>query len=122
MLEAIQTEQISQIQEKVYGVYNPEVYERRYGNGGLMDEENIKGEVKKGDLTVENKTPPNPEARDGATVDKNLIEVIETGIGYDYDNPGARPFIDATIQALRASGAIVNALKIGLEKQGIKVK
>ena len=122
VLEAIQDEQISQIQEKVYSVYNPEVYERRYGSGGLMDERNIKGEVKRGVLTVENKTPPNPEARDGATVDKNLIEVIETGIGYDYDNPGARPFIDATIQTLRASNAVVSALKKGLENQGIKVR
>lgn len=124
VFETIQKEQLSQIQEKVYNAYNPTtmVYERRYSNGGLMDEGNIKGNVKAGVLTVENKTPPNPEARDGATIDKNLIEVIETGNGYDYSpNPGARPFIDTTKQALEASNAIVEALKDGLKKQGAEV-
>lgn len=122
--DAIRNEQIEQIQALVYGAYpEPKVYERRYGNGGLMDGDNINGVVVNGRLVVSNDTPPNPNARDGATTDKNLIEVIETGVGYDYSpNPGARPFINATVIALESSNAVGNALKSGLKRQGLKVK
>lgn len=118
---AVRETELKKIEENVYSVYSPNVYERRESRGGLGDGDNIKGSASKGTLTVVNTTPPNPNARDGATTDKNLIEVIETGHGYDYDNPGPRPFIEPTIKALIDSKACQKALVEGLANRGFKV-
>lgn len=121
--DAIRKEEQEQIHENVYSEYTPQVYERRYFAGGLIADENIVGAVKAGQLTVVNVTPPNPNARDGATTDKNLVSVIETGVGYDYSpHPGSRPFIQPTIDSLRASNKVEESLKQGLRKQGLTVK
>ena len=55
-------------------------------------------------------------------MNKNLAQVIETGDGYDYRSPGARPYHENTVNELRSSGVIVEALKAGLKKKGIQVK
>lgn len=120
--DAIRAEEQKKIDELVYDVYSPKVYERRDTDGGLIADENIVGTVKAGTLSVANITPPNPYARDGATTNKSLIATIETGQGYDYENPGPRPFIDATIDSLRASNKVEEALKNGLKRQGLIVK
>ena len=123
--DAIRKEEQDKIKQEVYSAYNPPnpVYERRYHSGGLIADENIVGTVRGGKLTVVNNTPPNPNARDGATTNKDLVSVIETGVGYDYTpHPGARPFIQPTIDSLRASNKVEESLKQGLKKQGLNVK
>lgn len=121
------------IDETVYDSYAPSVYIRRDMQGGLIADENIIGTVdsKTSTLSVINKTPANPDARDGATTDKNLSELIEFGhgyknYGYDYGRESAfvypRPFTKNTIKELEKNRAHVKAMKDGLENQGLKIK
>lgn len=118
--------------EKVKKKYTPLVYEWRT-SGGLSDRSNIvydKNKIKNGMLSVINITEPNSYARDGATIDKNLPELIEYGHGYKgytYDYPGypyslPRPFTENTIEDLKSSKDHVESLKRGLTKRGLKVK
>lgn len=120
--DAIREEQQKKIDERVYDVYSPKRYERRDVNGGLIASETIEGEVNKGTLVVSNNAPPNPYGGANAPYRVNLVEVIETGAGAEYGNPGPRPFIQPTIDSLRASNKVEEALKVGLKKQGLKVK
>lgn len=119
VLDAVRKEEAKQVQSVVYDSYQPTVYERRYDMG---NDANIVGMVYGTVLQVENITPPNSEGNPPPTTDKDLAKVIETGVGYDYFSPGARPFTQATVDALSASGAHVQALKNGLVKAGIQVK
>ena len=119
VLDAVRKEEAKQVQSVVYDSYEPTVYERRYDMG---NDANIIGTVKGTVLQVENITPPNNKGDPPPTTDKDLAKVIETGVGYDYFSPGARPFTQATADALSASGAHVDALKNGLVKAGIRVK
>lgn len=119
VLDAVRKEEAKQVQSVVYDSYEPTVYERRYDMG---NDANIVGMVYGTVLQVENITPPNSEGNPPPTTDKDLAKVIETGVGYDYFSPGARPFTQATVDALSASGAHVQALKNGLVKAGIQVK
>ena len=119
VLDAVRKEEAKQVQSVVYDSYQPTVYERRYDMG---NDANIVGMVNGTVLQVENITPPNSEGNPPPTTDKDLAKVVETGVGYDYFSPGARPFTQATMDALSASGAHVQALKNGLVKAGIQVK
>lgn len=119
VLDAVRKEEAKQVQSVVYDSYQPTVYERRYDMG---NDANIVGMVNGTVLQVENITPPNSEGNPPPTTDKDLAKVVETGVGYDYFSPGARPFTQATMDALSASGAHVQALKNGVVKAGIRVK
>lgn len=119
VLDAVRKEEAKQVQSVVYDSYQPTVYERRYDMG---NDANIVGMVNGTVLQVENITPPNSEGNPPPTTDKDLAKVVETGVGYDYFSPGARPFTQVTMDALSASGAHVDALKNGLVKAGIRVK
>lgn len=119
VLDAVRKEEAKQVQSVVYDSYQPTVYERRYDMG---NDANIIGTVNGTVLQVENITPPNSKGNPPPTTDKDLAKVVETGVGYDYFSPGARPFTQATVDALSASGAHVEALKNGLVKEGIRVK
>lgn len=121
------------IDETVYDSYTPSVYMRRDIQGGLIAGENIIGTVdsKTSTLSVINKTPANSEARDGATTDKNLSELIEFGhgyknYGYDYGRESAfvypRPFTQNTIEELEQKKQHIQAMKDGLKKQGLDAK
>jgi len=118
-----------EIQTTVYGVYSPIMYERRYGNGGLSDERNMRDElVSDGVLAVSNETPLND--RYGSSYSrKSLSEIVISGEGYmyhsQYGNNGyeqPRDFIDATIRSLQSTGAHVEALKNALRKAGIDAR
>lgn len=119
VLDAVRKEEAKQVQSVVYDSYEPTVYERR---DDMKKDVNIIGTVNGTVLHVENITPPNNKGDPPPTTDKDLAKVIETGVGYDYFSPGARPFTQATVDALSASGAHVDALKNGLVKAGIRVK
>lgn len=119
VLDAVRKEEAKQVQSVVYDSYEPTEYERR---DDMKKDVNIIGTVNGTVLHVENITPPNSKGNPPPTTDKDLAKVIETGVGYDYFSPGARPFTQATVDALSASGAHVQALKNGLVKAGIRVK
>jgi len=124
-----QTEQ-RHIQSDVYDAYpDPIVYERRKDDSRLIADENIVPTlITNNILSVENKTKPSPNARDGASTDKNLPELIEFGNGYNgntydyqYDYPymDSRPFTQNTIEELKNSHAATDALKAGLNRNGV---
>lgn len=119
VLDAVRKEEAKQVQSVVYDSYEPTEYERR---DDMKKDVNIIGTVNGTVLHVENITPPNSKGNPPPTTDKDLAKVVETGVGYDYFSPGARPFTQATMDALSASGAHVDALKNGLVKAGIRVK
>lgn len=119
VLDAVRKEEAKQVQSVVYDSYEPTEYERR---DDMKKDVNIIGTVNGTVLHVENITPPNSKGNPPPTTDKDLAKVVETGVGYDYFSPGARPFTQATVDALSASGAHVQALKNGLVKAGIRVK
>lgn len=116
----------AEVQNTVYSVYNPKVYERRYDQGGLIDEENYHAElVADGTVAITNDTSINEVY--GGDDSMSLTEQIIEGKGYNYGNgsePYAQPrdFIDATKEDLIQTGAHVEALKVGLSKRGFEVK
>ena len=116
----------AEVQNTVYSVYNPKMYERRYDQGGLIDEENYHAElVADGTVAITNDTPINEVY--GGDDSMSLTEQIIEGKGYNYGNgsePYAQPrdFISATEEDLIKTGAHVEALKVGLSKRGFEVK
>lgn len=117
------------IKTHVYKAYSPEEYKRRKKRGGLIADENIKGEIESsGVLVVYNTTPFNQAY---ATLNKGneLIGLIEYGHGwnnyfYDYPKEGEvymkpRKPIANTIGELRKTDALMNALEKGLKKRGV---
>jgi hypothetical protein len=124
--EVIKDEMKTQIYEEVYSVYNPKMYHRRYGNGGLGDEQNIQATlVNDGVLAVENIAPFNGSNSSG----KSLAGVIVSGSGYNFGSKSGnlgyeqpRDFVSATRNSLLDKGAHIRALKAGLKKRGIDIK
>ena len=109
------------IEERVYAVFSPKVYERRYEDGGLMDKENMLEEVSisKNDITVEitNLTQGNPTYRN--FWDGEIQELIETG-NYMWNGqmPPPRPFIDETQSVIDTTDRIDRAIERALSNLG----
>lgn len=123
VFEKIKEVLLSHIASDVYGAYpKPKMYDRRGSSGGFSDPANIVNEGSGHELRVVNITPPNPLGEPEATTDKNLASVIETGSGYDYFSPGARPFNENATNDLLRSGVLIDAIIDGLKRQGIKTK
>lgn len=113
----VREEMIDQIEQEVYSVYDPKIYERKKDNGGLTDDDNI-------DSYMTNATTLVVESNrfDGS---KNVGEVVVTGEGYNYGFPYngvERDYVEATRDSLEATGSHVDALVRGLKRQGINVK
>lgn len=127
VLQVIQLEEAKQINDLVYGAkaYSPRLYERRWD---LSDTNNMVGNVKGLSLSVENVTPPSDYVSPilanrckPPTLNKNLSEVVEYGEGYDWYSPGARPFTQATVEALKKNKKHIKAIKKKLRSKGIVV-
>lgn len=131
VLETVRDIEMEHVQDDVFSVYSPSIYERR-SSSGLDDRENVKGEVKNGVLTVRNDTPFNTDYGS-----KNrgigLAYMIEEGgnsehdyeygfrsIEAPYSRP--RPFISNSIEELDRTDAVEKALKKGLKRHGIDLK
>ena len=116
--EAIKTMKF-EIKRQVYDAYEPLSYERKYDDGGLVDDANILTEVNGTTLVVEN------IRRDENDISRNVAYVVETGEGYQYNVPErlkyGRPFTMATREELK-NGKAVNALKKGLNNRGLKTE
>lgn len=109
------------IEERVYAVFSPKEYERRYDDGGLMDEENMLEEVSisKNDITVEitNLTQGNPRYRN--FWNGEIQELIETG-SYMWNGqmPPPRPFIDEAQSVIDTTDRIDRAIERALSNLG----
>lgn len=91
------------IKHNVYSKYRPGAYVRRRENGGLIADENIFVEVYR-DKTTGNIIGYVKNITEGVGNAYELDEVIESGIGYDWEDskifnlqPFPRPFYDDTI-------------------------
>lgn len=122
MTEAVQKEMEIQIVDKVYEVYHPRVYERKWTKHGLLDLEktpignlDINYDSQLMLLTVENVRSdwePTSEAHYG----RNVAEVVESGSGYDWRRIGPRPFHKPTEDALIKSGEADRVLQKALDE------
>lgn len=117
--------------DKVYGVYNPRMYQRR---DSLLDPENYDGEVSDGVLTVRSTASPNYSynGQYDYTV-HNLAELIEYGHRegdqmYSYPPSSKtpygqpRPFMEPTHEKLAQGDILKNIIKKGLQRHGLTVK
>jgi hypothetical protein len=111
--EVIRTMQ-EKIEDEVYSVYEPRVYERQGYQGGLVDPKNIEVTVESDNtIAVEN------IRFDG---DREVAQIVESGQGYQFDFPynGApRPFTEKTREELQSTDRLNQAMKQGLKKRGI---
>lgn len=104
----------------VYNGYTPTVYIRRYGSGGLADNDNLMTTTiatgpRAVTIDVEDRTP----AGDGGMINPPpdpvfyLSDIIEDGANgpkwRDPDWPGARPYLDRSMQDECTNGAIDGA-------------
>lgn len=105
------------IEEEVYSVYDPIMYERDRESGGLLAESNMQVEmINDTTLSVENTRSDNG---------RNVAEIVETGQNYNFDfqyNGIPRPFTEATREELRNTNEHVAAMYAGLKKMGLDVK
>lgn len=130
VFEAVKQIELNHVEEDVFNVYSPSVYERR-STLGIDDPKNIVGNITQdGVLEVENITEFNPEY-ETENEGLGLVKLIEYGhktSGYFYDYPksdsftDSRPFISNTKKEIKENKNHVIAMKSGLEKHKIKVK
>ena len=128
VLEEVKDIELKHVEDDVFSVYSPKIYERRsLESGGIDDPENIVGEVRDMQLEVDNITPFN----DGYGTYNHgigLADLINDGdgkSGYYYDYPfdamGARPFIDNTIDEIERTDDVENALAKGMKNRGYDI-
>jgi len=119
------------IQTVVYDQYDPTEYERKYSNGGLLDDENIEIKKGKGSISIRS-TRTNDDDTDGrdgyARGTKDVASILETGTGYTWTRsaiyqmqPYPRPFHYETFLEMQKTLSHVDALKRGLKRLGISV-
>lgn len=116
--EMVKDKIIEHVSEDVYQVYTPTTYKRRGFNDGLMDKRNM-DVVKYGECGVEIQ---NNTMDDG----KNVAEVVETGIGYDFTGYGysyeqPRPFMQNAKEEIEQEKLHTKELKQSLKNKGYKV-
>ena len=122
VLDEVKDIELKHIEDDVLSVYSPKIYERR-NNNGIDDPDNIIGEVRNMQLSVDNVT----RFDDGYGTYNHgvgLADLINDGdgkSGYYYDYPfegmGARPFIDNTIEEIERTDDVENALSKGMRKR-----
>jgi hypothetical protein len=118
----------------VYMVYKPVMYERRYKDHGLMDENNIKihnrrNEQRQASVEIFNITKRNRFYSNlylAPLIEFGHTGAIERGyVGYPRSKPfrkyhKKRPFIDNTRKSLKKSKSHIKAFQYSLSKYGIK--
>lgn len=110
------------IEERVYAVFSPKEYVRRYSNGGLIAEENMQEEIgiNGNDITVEitNITRGN----EGQCKDyyRGYIQpVVEEGYYiWNGEMPPPRPFIDETQSVIDTTDRIDEIIERVLKSMG----
>lgn len=108
------------IEKMLYeGDFQPNIYERRYKNGGYGDPNNIKIDfINDNKIEITNETLANGEEK-GERLDK----IIEFGEDYNWNRqPPPRPIFKATKEELIKTRILKKRLKEILESKGLKVK
>lgn len=108
------------VQSEVYDAYDPVMYQRRMGNGGLSDisPENIVSEYDAGTKTLILRDMN----RDDVT-GRLVAPVVESGMGYQFKvDVGPRPFHKVAEENMIADGDFEEALEFGLKSQGFQVE
>lgn len=130
VLETVRDIEMEHVQDEVFSVYSPTIYERR-SSGGLDDRENVVGQVKNGVLIVQNGTPFN-EGYGTENKGIGLAVMVNDGGTYkhDYDYgfrtieapfSKPRPFLDNTAEEIERTDDVENALAKGLRKRNYDV-
>lgn len=122
VLDKVKDIELKHVEEDVFAVYKPKIYERRE-NGGIDDPDNIVGDVHDMQLEVENVTRFN-DGYFSSNHGVGLADLINDGDrfgGYFYDYPGSfnqpRPFLDNTVEEIEKTDSVENALAEGLRKR-----
>ena len=110
--ETVKENMAETIQANVYNAYMPQYYNRRFDDGGLLDENNMEVTEIPNGISVRDVAP-----LDNGKTQPALDEIIVKGMGY---MPWARDFYFDTEDKLSANQEHVTALKEGLNKRGIK--
>lgn len=117
--EVVKKAIVESARENVYEAYDPVFLSRNAENGGLLDEGNLAVSVTGTELTVENLTPFQ-HLWGGQYPSETLTDVIESGDSrFHMGSAGARPFMEPAKQAVISGGEAVDALRRGLQRQGI---
>lgn len=115
--DAVAEEVAVSAQKVVYDVYSPKVYERRMS---LLDETNIENQVGNNTLTATMRHTLNPWSGPHSPVLAPLLEHGYGDMSKPYNKP--RPFVQTTIDSLSSNKKHVEALREGLQSQGIDAK
>lgn len=126
ILDEVKDIELRHIEQDVFSAYSPLIYKRRETDG-INDSSNIVGEVYDMQLEVDNITAFN-NGYGTYNHGIGLADLINDGNnlrGHFYDYPGEfnqpRPFIDNTIEEIKQTGSIENALAKGLRKRNYDV-
>lgn len=128
ILDKVKDIELKHVEEDVFSVYSPKIYERRgSGDGGIDDPNNIVGTVNNMQLEVENVTQFN-KCYGTFNSGVGLAELINdgesrNGFYYDYDGEFTqpRPFIDNTIEEIERTDSVENALEKGMKNRGYDI-
>lgn len=120
--------ELKHVEDDVFSVYSPKIYQRRgSGAGGIDDSNNIVGTVNNMQLEVDNVTQFN-NGYGTYNHGVGLVSLINdgesrNGFYYDYDGEFTqpRPFIDNTIEEIEKTESVENALASGLRKRNYDV-
>ncbi len=126
--DAVKEAIVESARQNVYDVYSPKFRSRRgdatgdyYGRttGGITDKESIIIEVHGTELIASDNAAWQ-QLWGGTIPSGRLAEAIASGDKrYNMQNAGPRPFHEKAKQELISSGIAENALRRGLERQGI---
>ena len=112
---------VDQVYEQVYDAYPPpeypKYYERRYGDQGLGDVNEVEAEV-----IDKNTVNIRDRAETKVRSNRELDDLIVNGYGdmaKVWNSP--RDIYGSTIEILENSDTIVNAVKKGLKNQGVEI-
>lgn len=106
---------LESVQENVYDAYDPKEYIRRKQNGGLLDRANYHATAFDNVLALTNDTRDNHYSREE---DRDIVDVVESGNGYDFFSPGPRPFMETALQKGITDGSLEESLYLGMKKRG----
>lgn len=105
--------------ENVYDAYSPKFVSRRNGSGGILDPNSITIKVEGTELTATDDATWQ-HLWGGKYPNGRLAEAIASGDRrFNMQNAGPRPFHEKAKADLITSGAIEDALRRGLARQGI---
>lgn len=101
------------VETEVYDKYDPTFYERKGYQGGLADPANMEARYDPASMTLEVE-----DVRQDEETGRLVAPIVESGRGYDYFSPGARPFHEVAERNIAESGTLDKALNHVLRSAG----